>query len=390
MAEQHSIVGPSGLHAILLCPGKVRLEKDLPRSSSFAAAQGTVAHQLCELALNDNKLPDVGTVIECEGFNIEVDHEMISGVQVYLDEINRIREDVISLDTVEMVEGKASLEPFGIPEVWGTTDYAMSVPFMKLYVRDFKYGAGVMVDPENNPQLMAYALGAAGSMIDSYDVIDIGIVQPRGRSDENVKTWQVSPDHLKEWAENTLKPAVKLALSDDAPLVPGEEQCRFCGAKSFCHAIAEASLRSAMVDFKEFSTFSPDNPALLTIEQVAEIYGKIKLINQFTKAIEAAVFNTLAVGGVVPGYKLVKGRASRSWSDENKAADILEELIGDEAWEHKLLSPAKAEKILDKEEKKMIQDLIVSTDGTPSIVPENDKKPAITLAQEDFKKFQLS
>lgn len=380
--SQHSEVGPSGLESIMLCPGKIKMCRGLTDTKGFPAAQGTVAHTCCEKALNGWSIPKEGTIIEQDGYEIEIDAEMLTAVDVYVDHIREIREKYKTAYTIERIEQSGSLEWINLPEVYGTADYVMEIPFDTLYVRDYKHGAGVQVDVEKNPQLMTYALIASQESLLTFQRINMGIVQPRGMG-KTIKAWETTPDELMAWAEDTLKPAIKLALSDTAPLVPGEKQCMWCRASSQCPAIAEYAVKTAMADFKDYASIEPDPPATLTDKQVADIYPRLNILKTWIKAIEGRVFDTVSSGGNIPGYKLVSGRKSRFWRDETQVVDVLKGL-GLDPYETKLITPAKAEKALGKR-KKEVQDYITAKHGKPTIVAEDDKRQAISMAAEDFK-----
>lgn len=382
----HSEVGPSSIADIILCPGRVRMCRGLERKASFAAAQGTIAHTFAELILTGKSAFKAGEVIIQEGFEITVDLDMIGAVEQYLSHIADIKVSAYGMASTESIETHGSLACVGIPEVFGTADYSLSIPFNTLYVRDYKHGAGVIVDAEENPQLMCYALIAAQDMIVAHDVIDIGIVQPRGMYGDAIKTWQTTPDFILNWAETVLKPAVRLALSDDAPLIPGDKQCRFCPAKAHCPAVATHVLKTAQADFKGFTSFEPDRLDKLTIGDIEAIYPRLSLISDWIKGIEARVYSTLSSGDTVAGYKLVAGRSSRSWADEDEAAEFLQ-AHDIEPFEKKMLSPAQAEKLLDKETKKEVNTLTVKSEGKPTIVPSTDKRAAITTASTDFQNY---
>jgi hypothetical protein len=234
---------------------------------------------------------------------------------------------------------------------------------------------------------MAYAIGAAGEMLETYETINMGIVQPRTREGDKIKVWETTPDVLIKWAEDVLQPAVQLALSDNATLNPGEKQCHWCRAKGICPALAKEAIKMAQSDFADFADIQPDPVDTLTIEQVENIYPKLGLIKTFVKAIEERVYSTLSAGQPFTGYKLVNGRRSRSWTDEIKAVTALKKL-GIDPYELKTLSPAKAEKLLDKDTRKEIEALIETNEGKPTIVKETDKREAISMAAEDFKNFK--
>ena len=126
--EQHSEIGPSGISSIILCPGKVRMSRGIERKSSFAAAEGTVAHGICEKLLNGKKAPKIGTIIEQEGFKITVDKEMIDSCKMYLDHINDIRDGAKQFgSSEETIEKNGSLKFLELPELFGTADYSLYI-----------------------------------------------------------------------------------------------------------------------------------------------------------------------------------------------------------------------------------------------------------------------
>ena len=105
----------------------------------------------------------------------------------------------------------------------------------------------------------------------------------------------------------------------------------------------------------------------------------------FIKAVEGRVFSELSKGLTVPGYKLVAGKRSRRWINEQAAEKCLRG-NGIDPYEYSMLSPAKAEKVLGKA-KKEVQRFIEVSEGNPVIVPETDKRSAISIATIDFKKY---
>jgi len=383
---EHSEIGPSSIGDIILCPGRVRLSRGLEDVTSFAAAEGTVGHAICENILTDKKLPKIGTVIKQDGHDIEVDKEMLDSANLYKDHIDDIRNSAKKmLSTTEQVEAKGSLDFLGIPEIFGTADYSLSTPFHTLYIRDYKYGSGVIVDAYKNKQLMCYALIAGQDLFETYQYVNLGIVQPRGRDGKIFKIWETAPKEILAWVSKELYPTVKLAMSDDAPLVPGEKQCKWCRASSACPALAKQALTVAQADFSDFSDIKPDEVVEgVSIEKVTQVYEKLNLLKAFIKAVEGRVFSDLEAGLPVPGYKLVNGRKSKSWKNEQKAEKYLRD-HGLVPFEQKLLSPAKAIKELEKDEKKEVMGLIDINSGKPTIAVESDKRPAISIAADDFK-----
>ena len=126
-----------------------------------------------------------------------------------------------------------------VPDGFGTGD-CLIVADKLLHIIDFKYGQGVLVDAEKNPQMMLYALGALRIFDCLYNITEVSmsIYQPRR---ENVSTWTISVKELDEWAEKTLKPRAELAFKGEGEYCPGS-WCQFCKAAVKCRARADAKL----------------------------------------------------------------------------------------------------------------------------------------------------
>ena len=122
----------------------------------------------------------------------------------------------------------------------------------------------------------------------------------------------------------------------------------------------------------------------LTDAQLANAYGSKKLIVSWLDAIEKLITERLQSGEGFDGYKLVAGRSVRQWCDDDKAEAALSELLGEDAYTRKMLSPAQAEKALGKAKAKDIADLIVKGEGKPTLAPESDKRPAVNITASDF------
>ena len=86
-----------------------------------------------------------------------------------------------------------------------------------LHIIDAKYGLGVLVDAERNTQLMCYGIATLGVYESLYDIkeVSLSIFQPRR---ENVQTWTVSVEELKDWAENELKTKAQMAAKGEVLL----------------------------------------------------------------------------------------------------------------------------------------------------------------------------
>jgi hypothetical protein len=382
----HAKLGASNAHRWLNCPGSVSAEDGIPNTSSPFAEEGTTAHELAEQVLGMAHLPpkDVkvedwpryATVKANEFLDLYEDQDMADFVRVYVDHVNSLAVGCDALD----IEMRVSYEDW-VPGGFGTAD-AIIVQGDTLHICDLKYGMGVRVDAEENPQAMLYALGALtmNEMIFDIERIQIHIVQPRL---DHISQWEISVPDLLRWAE-WVKQRAEEALVEDAPRVPGEKQCRFCRAKASCAALQKMTQDVIMADFDDLDNVPKANT--LTDDQMRRALEAKPLIEAWLGAVEGLVKERLSNGEGFPGYKLVEGKSNRQWSDDWQAAAKLVELIGnDKAYTPpKLITPAQAEKVLGKARVSEIAPLITKPSGAPTLAPETDKRPAINITANDF------
>lgn len=361
----HAKLGASNAHRWLACPGSVNAEEGIPNTSSPFAEEGTAAHELAELALR------TGTAA-LDAFD---NQEMAEFVRVYVDYVNQIAVDADAFE----IETRVSYEEW-VPGGFGTSD-AMIVKGDTLHICDLKYGMGVRVEAEDNPQGMLYALGAWQMVELAFDIkrVMIHIIQPRL---DHIIRWEVSVPVLLRWAE-WVKQRAEETLAEDAPRVPGEKQCRFCRAKGSCAALQKMTQDVILADFDDLENIPKANT--LTDDQMRRALEAKPLIEAWLGAVEGLVKERLSNGEGFPGYKLVEGKSNRQWADDSVAAKVLADLIGiNAAYTQKLISPTQAEKVLGKKRADEIADLITKPTGAPTLAHETDKRPAINISADDF------
>ena len=118
-------------------------------------------------------------------------------------------------------------------------------------------------------------------------------------------------------------------------------------------------------------------PHLMSADEIAALLPKLPLLKSWAGDVEEYALDTIAKGGVIPGYKLVEGRSLRQWGDEDAAEEKLISLVGfDSAFVKKLVSPSQAEKLLGRAKAGEIADLVVKPRGKPTLAPESDPRPA--------------
>jgi hypothetical protein len=373
----HAKLSASGSHRWLNCPGSVKAEKGIKEHYSAFAQEGTCAHELAELVLqSDGVARDWVSHQLIENNAHTVDSDMADYVQQYVDIVK-------AYGGQQSYEQRVDFSDW-IPEGFGTCD-ALIVNDDELIVVDLKYGKGIRVDAENNSQGVLYALGAFAEVEAIYDIksVRIVIVQPRL---DHVDEWVITTDELLKLGE-TYHVAAEAALSDDGERLPGEKQCQWCKAKATCPQLKQYAEQVIVAQFDDLDDglTSPDK---LTDAQLATAISAKSLVVSWFDAVQQLITDRLLNGDGFPGYKLVAGRSSRNWSNEGDATAKLVELIGlDDAFERKLLSPVKAEKVLGKTKKQLVADLIAKSEGKPTLALETDKRPAVNLNVDDFDKL---
>lgn len=387
----HSRLAPSASHRWIVCPGSIALSAQVPEQpDSEYAAEGTAAHDVASFCLL-KEINANGCLGETRNGFI-VDKEMADAVQVYLDEVRSrlpTKSNLVYDTSVLFVETKFDMAWLH-PGLGGSTDaYIVNRARKMLHVLDYKHGVGVIVDPEWNPQAMIYALGALHdlwaaevvrtkaivNLLTIIESVEIVIVQPRSfGEEEQVKKWTIATSDLVFWGLHVLKAAAVATEQENAPLRVSKE-CRFCPALAVCPAQAENALALAQTQFKDPIFPTPDK---LTPETIAKIMALSQVFNSWTDEVKAYAQKQMECGMRIPGFKLVQKKSNRVWKDELDAAETLTGLLGEDAFEKKLLSVAKAEKALKPLKAELSPNLWTKPDAGVSIAPETDKRPEVS------------
>lgn len=381
MAKFHAKLSPSSSERWISCPGSVKLIDDavaagakIINSSSIYADEGTAAHELAEKALRGqgNCFRYEGLALELENA-ITVSREMCSYVQSYVDFVKLFKGEL-------RIEERVCFDDW-VPEGSGTSD-AVIIQEDRFVCIDLKYGKGVPVVAEGNTQAICYALGTYQGLSpeqrEKMKTVLMIIHQPRI---DNISEWEISIDELLRRGE-AISQSAELALSDNPPVNPGESQCRWCPVNGMCAEQKRFAEEVIANDFDDLSDLTPAN--LLSDAELKRVLDAKATIASWLNAVENVVYDRLSNGDDFKGYKLVAGRSLRTWSDEAEASEMLELVLGDDAYTKKLLSPAQAEKALGKELAKSIQDMISKPDGKPTLAPESDKRPSLQISVDDF------
>jgi len=365
---KHATRSPSGASGWLECAGW----RSDPKGSAYAD-EGTDAHELAALVLTDGVYRAEAYKGRTMGNGNVVDDEMVLAVQDYVDYV---------LDVSQAVKGDLLVEQrlpiahiTGEDEAHGTSDVVILAE-TELIIGDLKYGRGVAVDAEDNPQLQLYALAALEEFGLARDFATVRMVihQPRiGSVSEFVQT----VDDLRAFGEYV---KYRIALHDGRPddRNPGSKQCRWCANKATCSAIQEDVL----------NMFDNVAPMASAPADLARALAKADMVEAWLKAIRAEAEARLVAGEEVPGFKLVQGkRGNRKWADEKAAEELMKSMRikHDQMYDYSVISPTSAEKLAKAEvigprQWPKVQALITQTDGKPSVAPVSDKRPALVMS----------
>ena len=165
---------------------------------------------------------------------------------------------------------------------FGTVDATIAEPFGTLEVVDYKYGAGIVVEPEDNTQLLLYAIGAAHEFDYNFEDVKLTIIQPRApHALGPIRSWTTSIENLKKWA-TVFRQAVIACEEPDAPLKAGDH-CRFCRAASTCPEITDKAFQSAQIVFDDWGDHESGITGTLQLPVVKD--G----MRELSKKLEAAL-----------------------------------------------------------------------------------------------------
>lgn len=388
--RSHSVLSPSGAHRWLTCPPSALLEQQFPDTTSEAAAEGTLAHELAELKLrNYFQTVEFGKQKFTAAVNkLKKEALWQDEMQGYTDEyLDYIKNTALAFEVTPSVkiEQRISLDVYvpHLPEeepASGVADCIM-ISGGTLHVIDFKYGKGVPVSAEGNPQLSLYALGAYETYKILYPIerVELHIVQPRL---DNFSKWGCSITELLAFGEWVKKRAA-LAIKGEGSFFPEQDACRFCRARGKCRARAEKNVELAFAVGRK--------PPLISAEEMGEYLKKGKDVAKWLSDLKDIALADCLAGKTVPGWKAVEGRGSRDWTDLDKAFGALTSSGIAEAilWERKPLSLASVEKTVGKAEfQKLVGNMVVWNPGKPTLAEASDKREAVTnkvTAEEAFK-----
>lgn len=384
----HAKLSASGSKKWLTCTPSAHLEDQFPDEGSDFAAEGTFAHEIFELQLL-NYLDRCTPQDFNRGMRQAQKHRFWS--QALVDHVSAaVDRAVVAIeeararcaDPVILVEKRLDFSRW-VPEGFGTGDLVIITDEL-VEVMDYKHGKGVLVEAQDNSQMRLYGLGAYNELAHLYDIqrVRMTVLQPRL---DNFGSEELSTSELLGWAESYVVPRARMAWDGQGEFVPGEHcTSGFCRARFQCPARAAAAIEVARQDF------ALKDPELLTVEQLTAVLAKADMAIDWLNDVKAYALKQAEAGAQIPGFKLVEGRSNRKYANADEVATRLLEAGIPEAviYERSLLGITAMEKAIGKKKfAELLDDLVVKPAGKPTLVPVDDKRPALSSvasATEDF------
>lgn len=393
----HATFSPSAAEKWINCPGSVHMASLFPSTSTPAAKEGSLAHELAAHLIEGRNCSDScpieelyaeeaaaieKKVVEFYKENPELPdtfENMNRTIEPYIDYVFREYQETVIKDpaAVLLTEQRVDFSSV-VPGGYGTSDVVI-IGGGRVTVIDLKYGKGVPVSARDNPQIRLYALGAinAFDLVYEFDRVKMVIYQPRL---DSVTEEEIPVDELKAWAEAVVKPAAEKALSDNPPYHPGEWcSSHFCPGAGVCRARADFVLG--------LERHSGKDPALLTDAELSDALARLETLQDWAKKLNNYALGEIQTGHPIPGWKIVEGASKRRYSDEDKVAAAAIKAGYKKALLYKssLIGITEMEKLMGKKQfKEVLGALIVKPAGAPKLAPESDSRPAFNSAKADF------
>ena len=373
MPSVHARFSPSAANRRIHCPPSLLLEEQFEEGESVYAAEGTAGHSLAEHLVR--KYLKLRTKRPASEYYTD---ELVSAVDEYVSfviaEIEEARR--VCKQPIILVEQRVDASEY-VENCFGTADMVIITDKMA-HIIDLKLGKGVEVHAEENPQLMIYGLGVLHMAEALYDIetVRMTIFQPRLF---NSSTWDVSPDSLKRWGDEVLRPAGAKALIGAGEFEAGT-WCRFCRARNQCRARAAHFLEMVQMEFRQ--------PALLSDEEIAEIISKADELSKWAADVYAfAQDQAINHDKHWPGYKVVEGRSNRKFTSDEEVIEAAQQAGYKDIFKRSLIGITEMERLMGKENfNTILGRLVYKPKGKLTLVPDTDKREAISTssAAADF------
>jgi hypothetical protein len=380
----------------MTCAASYPLNRDVPRSSSKWAADGTASHTLANRAFTYNKPAAfwLGEQIEADGFVFLVDEERAGYVQQYVD---YVLGHVFYGDTLMSEEQIGFSEAIGVPDQFGTADnIVVKADGKHIDVFDLKYGMGERVDAEENTQGLTYASGVLETyapIFPDVETITVHIHQPRI---DHVTKFETTVARIRQHNAAMKAAAIRcleaeahydVGGADSIPAefyAPEDKACRWCAIKHGCVALQRKVSEAVYNDFQALDDPAPlivePAPPVPSGERLGAMFGLLDTIEDWCRAVRGEVERMVQAGMTVTGpdglpMKLIEGkRGNRAWTDPATVEGVLVGLLPPEKVykPRELVTPSAVDKLLNKKATKAQWETLVpfvkQAPGRPKVV----------------------
>lgn len=375
---EHSPKGASSAERWMNCPGSsVLLNKlKLPQTEEKDyQGLGTGAHEAAAHCITNGL--DTWEIMgeRFHGFEVGEPGKADDGteridfnaVQMYVSDVRQFMTESATIYIEKRIGGDPTTRPH--PDFYGTVDFA-AYDTDETIVEDFKYGEGIVVEPDENEQLMYYAYGIllARPTVRSDRVVRLRICQPRASHPEGpIREWPTTAGEIIHWGENVLIPAMEAAEIDND--FDAGQWCRFCPAKLFCPLLSGIFGAAAKAD--------PDALPNFSSQRIGLEYQQRDAVKFYMQALEAEAYRRQMTGTEIPGLILTPKRSIRVF--KSGAADIFKEKLGEAAFTvPELRSPAEMEKV-SPEAKKLVAEWAYHPDNGLTVATDDGKKRSVKV-----------
>ncbi|MCS6103448.1 DUF2800 domain-containing protein [Clostridium botulinum] len=393
---KHALLSASSSSRWLNCPPSVKLEEGFENTTSVFAEEGTLAHELGEIALRLNLGEftkrkyslQLAKIMENELFTKDMPDYVDMYVDTCMEKLSEAK--ATTPDAIAIVEQKLDFSNW-VPDGFGTGDFVI-IADGTMEICDLKYGKGVQVSAKDNSQMRLYALGAISQFEFLYDIqnVKMTIIQPRLDSistDEmtiiqprldSISTDEMAIEELLKWADEVVKPTAELAIKGEGEFCTGDH-CKFCRAKAVCRARADKNMELAQYEFQK--------PPTLDNNDIGFILNRVDELTSWAKDVKEYALNQALKGEEFDGFKVVEGKSNRKWTNEKAVGDILIEqgFLENIIYTKKLTGISNMETAIGKKEvNRLLGNYIVKPQGKPTLASETDKRPVFNPAKADF------
>lgn len=386
----HATLGPSSADRWMTCTASVEhcRQHGVVRNSD-QAQEGSLAHEVFEL--------DMLAALRALGLSVRAHQPSETSLLQDSTVCSKYDLDTISEDVTSVVERAMDAVRESLPgvrvwieervrlgaltdEVWGTADCVIWQPDLdRLTVVDLKYGRWG-VDPRYNRQLIIYALGALASLLQMRRVpSDVRLVISQPRTGNLWNEWHVPEGYLLDEFVPAMRRALAEIESGEVKWAPGDKACRFCPGAVKCPALLEKAREVEQGMFSDIES----------IEVLAGALDLVGVLTDWAAKVQTAAVEKILAGEQIPGWKLVEGRSTRKWVDDESVKATLRKagLRLSDITEQKLLGIPAIEKLIKRNKRldhSIIDPYITRSQGKAVLAPESDKRPAISRVFENL------